>query len=80
MIRDVGKVLSVSAGRFWWVLVVHSRAGGGNASILRVVRGRSAGRSVVDYTFVGSFGGCREFLEQNGGVQTGSCLSTTPLP
>lgn len=80
MIRDVGKVLSVSAGRFWWVLVVHSRAGGGNASILRVVRGRSAGRSVVDYTFVGSFGRCREFLEQNGGGADGVLLVDDSTP
>ena len=80
MIGNIGKALSVSAGRFWWVLVVHSRAGGGNARVLRVVRGRTAGRCVADFTFAGALSACREFQVQNGGGADGVLLVDDSTP
>ena len=48
-----GRAMNLATGRYWWVLVVGGMSSdeSSSAHILRVVRGRSAGRSVVDISF-----------------------------
>lgn len=74
MAASLGKMLDDVTGRFWWVLVVNDFANAGSAHILRVMRGRGAGRSFVDYSFSGTLAECREFQVKNGGGADGILL------
>ena len=71
MATALGKMLDDATGRFWWVLVVSDFANAGAAHILRVMRGRGAGRSFVDFSFSGTLAECREFQVKNGGDADG---------
>ena len=68
--------MNLATGRYWWVLVVGGMSSdeSSSAHILRVVRGRSAGRSVVDISFSGALEECRRFQMQNGGGDDGILL------
>ena len=68
------KMLDDATGRFWWVLVVHDCANPSSAQIMRVMRGRGAGRSFVDFSFSGTLAECREFQVKNGGGADGALL------
>ncbi|MBP5441530.1 MAG: PilN domain-containing protein [Fibrobacter sp.] len=61
-------------GRFWWVLVVRNSANAGLAQIFRMMRGRGAGRSFVDFSFSGSLAECRQYQLKNGGGADGVLL------
>ena len=74
MATSLGKMLDDVTGRFWWVLVVSDFANAGSAHILRVMRGRGAGRSFVDFSFSGTLAECREFQVKNGGGADGVLL------
>ena len=74
MATSLGKMLDDVTGRFWWVLVVSDSASAGLAHILRVMRGRGAGRSFVDFSFSGTLAECREFQVKNGGGADGILL------
>ena len=74
MATSLGKMLDDVTGRFWWVLVVSDSASAGLAHILRVMRGRGAGRSFVDFFFSGTLAECREFQVKNGGGADGVLL------
>ena len=74
MATSLGKMLDDVTGRFWWVLVVSDSASAGLAHILRVMRGRGAGRSFVDFSFSGTLAECREFQVKNGGGADGVLL------
>ena len=71
-----GRAMNLATGRYWWVLVVGGMSSdeSSSAHILRVVRGRSAGRSVVDISFSGALEECRRFQMQNGGGDDGILL------
>ena len=71
-----GRAMNLATGRYWWVLVVGGMSSdeSSSAHILRVVRGRSAGRSVVDVSFSGPLEECRRFQMQNGGGDDGILL------
>jgi len=77
---SLGKMLDDVTGRFWWVLVVRDSASVGFAHILRVMRGRGAGRSFVDFSFSGSIEECREFQVKNGGGADGVLLVDCSTP
>ena len=68
--------MNLATGRYWWVLVVGgiSPNEGSSAHILRVMRGRGAGHSVVDVSFSGPLEECRRFQMQNGGGDDGILL------
>ncbi|MBQ5464561.1 MAG: PilN domain-containing protein [Fibrobacter sp.] len=74
MASSLGKMLDDVTGRFWWVLIVGDAANAGSAHILRVMRGRGAGRSFVDFSFSGTIEECREFQVKNGGGADGILL------
>ena len=78
----IGKAISEACGRFWWMLFVDRSCGGGelSARILRVMRGRSAGRSFVDLSFAGSLEECRRFQIKNGGLADGVLLVDDATP
>ena len=71
-----GRAMNLATGRYWWVLVVGgiSPNEGSSAHILRVMRGRGAGHSVVDVSFSGPLEECRRFQMQNGGGDDGILL------
>lgn len=81
MATALGKMLDDATGRFWWVLVVSDSVNAGSAHILRVMRGRGAGRSFVDFSFSGTIEECREFQVKNGGGADGVLLvdGVTPV-
>ena len=74
MPTSLGKMLDDVTGRFWWVLVVRNSANAGMAQIFRVMRGRGAGRSFVDFSFSGSLAECRQYQLKNGGGADGVLL------
>lgn len=80
MATSLGKMLDDVTGRFWWVLVVSDSASAGLAHILRVMRGRGAGRSFVDFSFSGTLAECREFQVKNGGGADGILLVDCSTP
>lgn len=71
-----GRAMNLATGRYWWVLVVGgiSPNEGSSAHILRVMRGRGAGHSVVDVSFSGPLEECRRFQMQNGSGDDGILL------
>ena len=80
MANALRTALSVSTGRYWWVLVVRDCANGGVAHIVRVLRGRGAGHSYVDLSCSGSFEVCRRFQTANGGSADGVLLVDDATP
>lgn len=72
--------LSVSTGRYWWVLVARDGSNGGVAQVLRVLRGRGAGHSYVDLSYSGTFEECRRFQVANGGSADGILLVDDATP
>lgn len=80
MAKSLRKMLDDVTGRFWWVLVVSDFAYAGSAHILRVMRGRGAGRSFVDFSFSGTLAECREFQVKNGGGADGVLLVDCSTP
>lgn len=76
MMFPCGRAMNLATGRYWWVLVVGgiSPNEGSSAHILRVMRGRGAGHSVVDVSFSGPLEECRRFQMQNGGGDDGILL------
>lgn len=72
--------LSVSTGRYWWVLIVRNCVGGGTAKILRVLRGCGNGHSYVDLSLDGTLEECRRFQVQNGGSADGVLLVDDATP
>ncbi|MBR6450362.1 MAG: PilN domain-containing protein [Fibrobacter sp.] len=81
MATSLRKILDDATGRFWWVLIVHDCANPSSAQIMRVMRGRGAGRSFIDFSFSGTLEECREFQLKNGGGADGVLLvdGVTPV-
>lgn len=80
MAKSLRKMLDNVTGRFWWVLVVHDCANSGSAQIMRVMRGRGAGRSFIDFSFAGTLEECRGFQLKNGGGADGVLLVDCVTP
>lgn len=80
MATFLGKMLDDFTGRFWWVLVVHDCANSGSAQIMRVMRGRGAGRSFIDFSLAGTLEECRGFQLKNGGGADGVLLVDCVTP
>ena len=74
MAKSLRKMLDDATGRFWWVLIVNDAANSSPAQIMRVMRGRGAGRSFIDFSFSGTLEECREYQVKNGGGADGVLL------
>ena len=74
MAQSLRKMLDDATGRFWWVLIVNDAANSSPAQIMRVMRGRGAGRSFIDFSFSGTLEECREYQVKNGGGADGVLL------